>query len=196
MTKATANQEALSVLVGKKLAIWRRAGSMLVVHFGAIQRTEDRSWGEFAIHIQCPWRVLRDGRMFAAQSDLYTPAEVTEGFDWKKWYSDAEWPDNLLESQMLSVLKGTDPSTRSLENATKGLVVEDVVASPLGDATIHISGGYVLQLFAEAIDDEHWRLLDLTQEEDKHFVVAGNREQLATESNQRMHQAPDGTGDP
>ncbi len=34
MTEEITNQEALSVIVGKRLSIWRRAANMLVGHCG------------------------------------------------------------------------------------------------------------------------------------------------------------------
>lgn len=177
MTERITNQEALSVIVGKRLSIWRRAANMLVVHFGTIERGEGESWGEFAIHVQCPWRVLRDGCMFTGLGDLYHPAHEAEDFDWDAWWAEASWPDNLMEFQMRSVLKGTDPSTRSLENATDDFVVEDVTASPVGDAVIHLSGGFSLEFFSNRLDGEHWRILDRGRK--KQFVVEDTREDLA-----------------
>jgi hypothetical protein len=134
-------QEALTVLMGKRLAIWRRAANMLVLHFGQVTREADKSWGEFALHVHCPWRLLKDGSVFVGLADLYSPREQTPDFDWKKWHADSGWPDNLLDHQILSVLKGEDTITRSLENATDHFVVEKVQASEIGDAKLYLSGG-------------------------------------------------------
>ena len=177
MTEGITNQEALSVLVGKRLTIWRRAANMLVVHFGDIERGENQSWGQFAIHVQCPWRVLRDGVMFTGLGDLYQPTHEIEDFDWDQWWSEESYPENLMENRIHSVLKGTDPSTRSLENVTDQFVVEEIVASPVGDGVIHLSGGFTLELFPNCVDGEHWRILDLGRK--KHFVVENEREGMA-----------------
>jgi hypothetical protein len=173
MSESITNQEALSVLLGKRLAIWRRAANMLVLHFGQVTRKGDKSWGEYALHVQSPWRLLKDGAIFAGLSDLYSPREQTSDFDWDKWYEDADWPDSLLEYQLLSVLKGTDPVSRSLENTTDHFLVEKVQASDIGDAKLYLSGGYIWECFPDCLEGEHWRMLDTAKR--KHFVVSGER---------------------
>lgn len=173
MSEFIANQQALSALVGRRLSIWRRAANMLVLHFGQVTREDDKSWGEFALHVQCPWRLLKDGAVFAGLADLYSPRDETPDFDWRKWYEDQEWPDNLLEHQVLLVLKGSCSVTHSIENATEQFVVERVEASEIGDAKIFLGGGYVWECFPHSVADEHWRLLDMANQTD--FVVSGQR---------------------
>ena len=63
----------LQALVGLKLSIARRAADMLVLHFGTIREVESRSLsgrkkdakkgtvGDYALHIQCAWRLFRPG---------------------------------------------------------------------------------------------------------------------------------------
>lgn len=184
MRKNITNQEALSVIVGKRLSIWRRAANMLVIHFGNIERGENKSWGEIAIHVQCPWRVLSDGAMFTGLGDLYHPAHETEDFDWGKWWADGSWPDNLMEFQMRQVLKGTDTATRSLENVTKALVVEKVTASSVGDAAIYLSGGFTIEFFPNCVEGEHWRILDRGRK--KQFVVENERKAPANNTSEHI----------
>jgi hypothetical protein len=178
MSGSITNNAALAVLPGKKLAIWRRAANMLVLHFGKVTRAAEGSWGEYALHVQCPWRLIMDGVIFAGQSDLYNPRERTPNFDWDYWYKKSDWPDNLLEHKIRSILKGYDPATRSIENATEGFVVEKAEATEIGDARIYFSGGCVWECFPNGCEGEHWRLLDFRgapeeHEKRRHFVVSG-----------------------
>jgi hypothetical protein len=177
MSESITNQQALSVLVGKKLSIWRRAANMLVLHFGQVTRKEDKSWGEYALHVQCPWRLLKDGAIFVGASDLYSPREEAPDFDWGEWYEDRKWPDNLLEHRVFSVLKGMDTVTHSIENATEHFRVEKVQASDIGDAKLYLSGGFMWECFPDSVAGAHWRLLDIGNR--KHFVVSGERSTTA-----------------
>jgi hypothetical protein len=61
-------RRSLTQLIGLKLAVARRAADMRVLHFGTIRpalksdlpsrKNKPRgSIGDFALHIQCPWRI-------------------------------------------------------------------------------------------------------------------------------------------
>ena len=172
MDQLLTNQTALEQLLGKKLAIWRRAADMLVLHFGKVRSEGDKSWGEYALHVQCPWRLLQDGGMFTGCADLFKMREKITGPAYTKWYQEGNWSDNLLEHRLLSILS-SDSISRSLENTTDGLVVEKVEASAIGDARLYLSGDYVWECFADGVRGEYWRLLDMEHEDRKHFVVSG-----------------------
>ena len=175
------------MLVGKRLAIWRRVVNMLVFQFGYITREADKSWCEYALHVQCPWRLLKDGAIFTGLSDLYSPREETADFDWCKWHADSGWPDNLLEHQLSSLLK-QDLATCSLENVSDLLVVEKVEASGIGDARVHLSGGYIWECYPVGIEREYWRLLDNVHR--KHFAVCGESRTTANKSVERTGAPP------
>ena len=165
-------KKALSVLIGKRLSIWRRASTMLTVQFGSVCREGDKSWGEYALHIDCPWRLLRHGRIFTGREDLFEPRILKRHFDWDKWANE-NWHDNLMEAIVLSVLKGVDKKTRSIENTRRILTVTKVDVSALGDLRIHMTGGFCLETFAEGTDTEFWRLLDWNKE--RHHVLRARR---------------------
>ncbi len=158
--------------MGKKLAVWRRSANMLVIHFGKITRNENESLGEFALHVQCPWRFLRGSDVITGRSDTYTPRTVSENFDWSKWYDEGSWTDNLQEHLMAAVLKGYDSKTQSLENHTDTLYVETVMLDERGDVCIGLSGEFSLELFTDGVSEEHWRLLDFSNE--RHYVIGGD----------------------
>ena len=50
-------REHLAPMVGLPLSIARRAADMRVFHFGKVSEVSGGTVGEFALHIQCPWRI-------------------------------------------------------------------------------------------------------------------------------------------
>jgi hypothetical protein len=57
MTIADEITAHLQPLVGLELSIARRAADMRVFHFGRIRKVEKGTVGDYALHIQCPWRL-------------------------------------------------------------------------------------------------------------------------------------------
>lgn len=71
----------ITELIGLKLAIARRAADLCVLHFGTmrltpesiIPSTKDKPRGmvgDFALHIQCSWRIESDAEIVTGHSDL------------------------------------------------------------------------------------------------------------------------------
>jgi|SRR5687767_6738852 len=176
----------LDQLIGLPLSIARRAADMLVLHFGTIREVESRSLsgrrrknkkgtvGDFALHIQCPWRLENSDGIITGRGDLYRSAETGE-------YFDAELDDdsfykhgkNLQDRKMGELLQGIEPVTDSYMNVTNFLIVEKTEADNFGEATIYLSGGYRLRIFPSSSTGEHWRLFQGATDE-KHFVVEGS----------------------
>ncbi|HET9906022.1 MAG TPA: hypothetical protein VFQ23_05265 [Anaerolineales bacterium] len=176
----------LDQLVGLPLSIARRAANMLVLHFGTIREVEGRrlsrkkrkdkkgTVGDFALHIQCPWRLENSEGIITGRGDLYLSAETGNYFD------DDEEDDsfdkqgmNLQDRKMGELLQGIDPITGSYMNVTNFLIVESIESDDFGEATIYLSGGYRLRIFPSSSTVEHWRLFQPATEE-KHFVVEGS----------------------
>src|SRR5206468_3725261 len=137
MKETSVVQEALEPLIGLKLSIARRAGSMLRnFHFGGVEEIEGGTVGQYALHIQCPWRIDGPEGIITGRADVW---EHISG----KIMPD-EWEpgigDNIQDVRLGDLLKGYDPNTRSHVNLTEWLVVERVQTSAVGDATIELSG--------------------------------------------------------
>jgi len=141
-------------------------------HFGRVTLEEsgDRSSGEFALHIQCPWRVEGPVGIVTGRTDLWEPAESSEYIDWDSW--DYESNPNLQDRRIGELLGGYDPKTRSFVNDTEYLVVEQVEADDFGGAPVSLSGGYRLVIFPSGSAGEDWRLLQPLSKQ-RHFVVSG-----------------------
>jgi len=73
-------QKALAPLIRLPLRSIGRAANMLWVELGEMRavstiKRESRMVGDWAIHIQCPWRICGNGRILIASHDFYcTPA--------------------------------------------------------------------------------------------------------------------------
>ncbi|HWF38600.1 MAG TPA: hypothetical protein VG322_08780, partial [Candidatus Acidoferrales bacterium] len=104
-------EQATSALVGKPLWQCRRAADMAMFQFGRRRKIQNvrgewREVGDIALHVQCRWRLLRDGLIVIGSSDLYYPAEFEEGgnvpdeFDWDT--------DNNLRDKLLDRLFNSD----------------------------------------------------------------------------------------
>ncbi len=162
-------RSALAGLEGLRLTIWRRAAGMLNLQFGPIRIIERGSIGSYGLHIDCPWRISRKGSILTGSSDLFKPKRETKAFDWQKWHDEARWQGNLMESIMGHLLKGYDPRTKSITNATRGFIVRGIEVSAHGDLRIDLSGGYRIDVFINGSRDEFYRLLDF--ERDKHHLL-------------------------
>ncbi|MBI5382511.1 MAG: hypothetical protein HZA31_11475 [Opitutae bacterium] len=78
--------EMLKVLVGLRLNPIGAAADMLWVHFGALRvvvgrKGNTKKVGDWALHLQCPWRIVRSGALMLASSDFYYEADTGEHFD-------------------------------------------------------------------------------------------------------------------
>jgi hypothetical protein len=158
-------ERALAPLVALKLSLVHHAGNMRSFHFGRITETQKGTEGQYAMHIQCPWRIRRETSIVTGLSDWYVPAE---GF---------EEPDNWdpsdghsLQEQRLRSLFGCTPEDSVIKNRTDGLIVEAIEADFVGGCQIKFSGDLVLDVFPNGSVGEAWRLIQPCRDE-AHFVV-------------------------
>ena len=137
--------------------------------------TEDtlrgQSHGEFALHIQCPWRIEGPSGIVTGRMDLWEPAEVNENLDSREW--NYETNENLQDRRLGELLGTYDARTRSWVNRTERLVVEAVDADDFGGAVLTLSGGYRIVIFTSGTAGEDWRLFKPSSP--RHFVVTGGK---------------------
>lgn len=160
-------QVRLQALVGLPLSIVRNAADMKVFHFGAIRphRSGRGTVGQYALHVQCPWRIVGQNAVVTGTSDRFVePREGTGTND------GAHQSGNLQLAGIAALLKGYDKATRSFVNATGQLVVMTVDSDRYGGADLSLSGGYRLQIFPDGSLEEDWRFIEL---EGRHVVIEG-----------------------
>lgn len=161
----------LTPLVGLRLAVARRAADLRVLHFGQMHVVDRGSVGDYALHIQCPWRLEGSTGIVTGRSDLWEPIEPLHGGDLEAWRYEH---GNLQDLRIQGCLGGQDPTTGSSANAGSLLVVESVAGDNFGGAELRMSGGYRLVLFPDGSRGEDWRLFD-PNTDDPHFVIWGGK---------------------
>ena len=139
------------VLVGER---WRRAG-----------RACDLVWlvfghepAEFALHLQCRWRVFCGEERCTGSGDVYLPpsGQAADDFDW-----DVQGANrfDLKAAELTSYLEANE------------VVVTEVEISGEGDLTIRLTDGFVIDARAtRPADGEDWRFFRRNSDE-SHVVV-------------------------
>lgn len=133
------------------------ADRIRMAQFGPHKGTE-RSVNQYALHLQCAWRICDPEGIFIGWSDLFerssASAHVPEAvWDWRP--SGANMRDEKLSEWLYD----------------RSYVVESVAADPYGGFELTLAEGYVLQVFVDSSVGECWRLLMF--DEDEHLVVTG-----------------------
>jgi len=121
-----------------------------------------REVGEYALHVQCPWRLTKGTRLVAGSGDLYTPADPDADREtWDRDVVGATWWDD----RMREFFRGTSLSIR----------VQDVMADFFGGFRLLCSDTVTFEVFPSASAaphdvSEYWRLLQPAASTE-HFVV-------------------------
>lgn len=160
-------QKALEVLIGKSLWSSGRAADLEWFQFGErkiVKGThgDTKEVGEYALHVQCAWRIRRSDQVIVASRDLYYPSIDADGpvqdFDWE--VLGANRRDRLIANLF--------------QNETRQFLVQEVTVGKAGAFTIVLDDAYALDVFPDdSLLDEHWRLFKPYTEE-SHFVVTGS----------------------
>lgn len=114
--------------------------------------------GDFALHIQCPWRIENNTGIITGRADLWEPLERSPEFSYDDWdYEDGNIQDQRID-QFLS--------------ANTELFVESLSIESHGSFTLALSGGYKLMVFPSGSTGEDWRFFRPGSGE-SHLVVSG-----------------------
>jgi hypothetical protein len=160
-------RQATTRLKGK--ALWRasRTLDMAKFDFGDRRTRSDSDGavgevGEFALHIQCPWRIAREDKVIVGNGDLYYPTnyqyneDVPDEFDWER-------TPTLLD-RLLDVV---------FEDGKRQFIVQRVEVGDAGSLHIVLSERLSLDVLpCDSLQREHWRLFEPDNLE-SHFVVTG-----------------------
>lgn len=157
--------QSLSALIGMPLWAAGRAADLAWLHFGERRVVKDfrgnpKEVGEFALHLQCAWRIVEGDRVVVGSRDLYYPAgssttEVPEDFRW-----DVQGA-NRLDERLEEFFQDAN------------LYVVHVEAGLAGAFHLFLGNNVSLEVFPDdSFDGEHWRLFRPYVDE-PHFVVNG-----------------------
>jgi hypothetical protein len=162
-------ESALKVLLGLHLSIARNAGNMKGFHFGKTTRRETGLVGQYALHIQCPWRLDSTSGVVTGSDDFYVRGDDNLDENWEPGTVTGH-----LQNQILAqLLGGYDQQTRSYISTEERLNVTSVRADGFGGFELELSGGYRIVVFPAGSRGEYWRLL--SPGVSTAHVVVGNR---------------------
>jgi hypothetical protein len=131
--------------------------------------------GEWALHIQCPWRIERGDAIYTGRSDLFNPENgryddayraALDGdgcFDYES--------GNLRDRKIFALFDGVAETSagQALPDGRR-ITVEAVDADRFGGASIVLSDGLRLVIFPDASMGEAWRFFSLA-DAGEHFVI-------------------------
>lgn len=136
--------------VGMECWGWGRAADLASFQIGQ-QRTvvdsrgKEKTVGQFALHIQCPWRIVQGEKLVVASGDLYyRPDGSAAGpdFDWEPLGAN-----------------NRDVTLERLFSASERLVIQEYRLEFAGLLRIVFTNNVCLEVFPDAsADREHWRL--------------------------------------
>jgi hypothetical protein len=157
-------QSASAALLGLRLWSSGRASDLQWFSFGE-QRTittmkgTTSQVGEFALHVQCPWRIVRADVLVVGSRDLYAPAD-----------EEAPVPD---EFKYDGVVTRRDKRMAELFADDTVLTVRAIDVGEAGALGIALDSGHILELFPnDSTLGEDWRLFR-PYRDDPHLVISG-----------------------
>ncbi|HWL22436.1 hypothetical protein H7K20_18910 [Priestia aryabhattai] len=156
-------------LVGLNLRYIGRASNLFWLGFGekilVTRRGKMEEVAEYALHIQCSWRIAKANKIVVGSRDFYYPRtgldNENEHFEW-----DVQG-NNRFDERIKSIIEDINEHT----------IVERFESDEVGGLKIFLSQGYLLEVFPDTSEDdeysEFWRLFN-RKEDSPHFVVTGN----------------------
>ena len=118
--------------------------------------------GDWALHVQCPWRITRPPTILVGRGDCYYEATSNEPYDWQKA------GESRFDRYAMSLNKEFELSPP---------LVEAVEVDAVGGFSLRFSD-YVFEVFPDESSDggsEHWRLFQPGDLE-SHFVFPEERD--------------------
>jgi hypothetical protein len=118
---------------------------------------------EYALHIQCPWRITGPYGIVAGSGDLSYAAGDDPHARIPAWKL-ARQGENRCDERVRMLL---------YHARQHALIVEEVHADDVGSLTIHFNAGYTLAVFPnDTLEEEYWRFFRPYADE-PHFLVTG-----------------------
>lgn len=156
----------LRQLVGLKLSLTRRAADMRIFQFGQITVDGPRSWAEWALHIQCPWRIESEEGLVTGSGELWHPgggSGVSEPEE--TWNYDTD--GNLQDMKIAGLFGSPVGKSGYALNVTNDLTVQSASGDRCGGISMVLSGGYRLSIFPTdgSSGQEAWRCLGFGADE-------------------------------
>jgi hypothetical protein len=139
-------------LVGLRLAAAYRTMDLHVFQFGDLREQVSRTGrrgvvGAFALHVQCPWRIVSQERLLVGSGDRYLPRGFEKG-------AAEEIPDDFESGK-----PGATRADAEVERVvSRGLVVTAASQDATGSIRLVFDSGCALEVFVHSDGIEQWRL--------------------------------------
>lgn len=160
-------ESALAPLVGLPLWDHHRVLDLQVFHLGdkrisvaqfGRHKGKTSIVGEYALHVQCAWRIVDASKIVVGSRDLFSKssvAAIVAGDDWN-------WQRDNLRDERIAAWSGK-----------REHIIESICADANGGFAMTLRGGAVLEVFPDSSADvESWRFLP-PNDDAPHFVVVG-----------------------
>ena len=150
MNELTLVQQRVTMLMNQPLHGVSRQKEMILFTFGEQLIT---------LRIQCYYRLMENGRILMASSDLYQPSEAM----WREWEQQGLPPDCIPEDFRADApgVNRIDEYLENLNSDLDGLTVKAAMLGQMGDLTLVFTCGATLQIMVDtAGGEECWRLMD------------------------------------
>jgi hypothetical protein len=126
--------------------------------------TGTKEVSEYALHIQCPWRFIKDDALILGARDIYDPDNTAYDSD-PEWNWD-EFDRDISEQSVFFV------NAMKMKEHLLPLNVKNIILNGRGDLKIEFNKNVVFELFITGLRRyEYWRFIDFNR--DSHFVVFG-----------------------
>lgn len=156
-------RQSLAGLVGER---WRRVGracDLVWLGFGPTREVTGHRGGtreicEYALHLQCRWRLCLGERRITGASDVYLPPVG--------WAGEGEFDWDVQGANRFDV-RAAKLTTRL---DAQQVLVTSVEVTEEGSLTVHLTGGLRIEAPRGASESEDWRFFRPYRDED-HVVV-------------------------
>ena len=151
----------LGILIKQPLTDIGRAGNLLWLSFGKKIFVVDKNGckktqSEYALNIQCAWRIVKDCRIIVGSRDFYIPRTdlQIDSFEW-----DTQGVNRF------------DEKIEELNFHQRYGIVDKISADEFGGIKITFNSSIVLEVFPDdSLEDEFWRFI-VSGKASRHFVV-------------------------
>ena len=153
-----ATEKEMKILKNQKLSKIGRAAAMAWLIFG---NTREK---EYALHLQCSFRICKDNEIAIANLDMFEPTKAVEespSFSWDTFNYDIQGI-NLYDEW----------AKKYNQDKETHVIVQDITVNAFGDLLIHCSQGLFIEVIVNDSMNECWRFFELTADE-QHLVISG-----------------------
>jgi hypothetical protein len=165
MTVDSDIQRSLSALVALPLWALGRAADLAWFEFGG-RRTvlshlgREKLVGDYALHIQCPWRMMRGDKIITGRGDIFSTPEESE----EPTPADFDWQRGNRFDRIVAAL---------FDHESRQFTVRGLQAGEVGNFVVEMEDGYKLEVFPyDSETGEHWRFFKPYSDE-PHIVFSG-----------------------